>query len=198
VSNARGADTSTAALLHVYPQYTLDTNLVLGIDAEGSIVVKPVGLTYDSAAACTTIAPVSIGNTCDSIITWIGAVRTKSTADTVIHAALSANVIDSVFYSDNPTPQYTATVTISGGGHVDASPGLTVDSGLTITLTATPGADSVFVGWSGDYSGTDNPAVFTMTMDTATTATFEYSPSKPSSALSRWAPWIRSWRRVWR
>jgi hypothetical protein len=99
--------------------------------------------------------------------------------------------------SDHDLPEYTATVTISGGGHVNAVPGLAVDSGATITLTAVPGADSAFVGWSGDYSRTGNPAVITMTMDTATTATFEYPPRR-TSALSRWRPWVRQWREVWR
>ncbi|MDD5060658.1 MAG: InlB B-repeat-containing protein [Candidatus Marinimicrobia bacterium] len=93
--------------------------------------------------------------------------------------------------------QYTATVTIVGGGHVDASPGLTVDSGATITLTAVPGVDSVFVGWSGGITSVTNPLPIIMILDTATTATFEYSPRSPAT-LSRWAQWIRPWIRMWR
>ena len=44
--------------------------------------------------------------------------------------------------------------------------------GETATLTAQPDAGSTFSGWSGDLSGTQNPAVITMTSDTSVIANF--------------------------
>ncbi len=44
--------------------------------------------------------------------------------------------------------------------------------GDEVTLTATAAYAWAFAGWSGDLSGTDNPATLTITGDTTVTATF--------------------------
>jgi hypothetical protein len=62
-----------------------------------------------------------------------------------------------------------------GNGSVDVEPpadnGM-VAGGTVITLTATPGADSDFIGWSGDLIDTRSPITFTMDGNKTITATF--------------------------
>ena len=49
------------------------------------------------------------------------------------------------------------------GGTVDVTPsGGWYNDGTTVTLTATPNAGYVFTGWTGDYTGTQNPLSVTM------------------------------------
>jgi hypothetical protein len=60
------------------------------------------------------------------------------------------------------------------GGSCPATPFAYND---TVTLTAT-GSNSTFSGWSGDYSGSSNPGIFTMDRNRAVTATFTPDPAR--------------------
>jgi len=63
-----------------------------------------------------------------------------------------------------------------GSGSVTPTPDLTVYScGDPVQLDATPDAGWNFTGWSGDLTGTDNPAFITMNRAMNVTATFEPS-----------------------
>ena len=46
-------------------------------------------------------------------------------------------------------------------------------TGTSVTLNATADWKSTFMGWSGDYIGSDNPGTVTMTADKTVTATFD-------------------------
>ncbi len=71
------------------------------------------------------------------------------------------------------TPPFTLTIDTVGTGTVGTSPGGTSFGSVTdVTLTATPGVDHVFAGWSGDLSGNTNPIVLTVNDDKNVTATF--------------------------
>jgi uncharacterized repeat protein (TIGR02543 family) len=79
---------------------------------------------------------------------------------------------------DAPVPptQYTLTVIIVGSGSVSLSPsGGTYNAGTPVTLTPQSGAGFQFSGWSGDLSGSDNPATITMDANKNVTATFTAS-----------------------
>jgi uncharacterized repeat protein (TIGR02543 family) len=73
-------------------------------------------------------------------------------------------------FTVTPT-QYFLTVNVVGSGSVDPPSG-TYDAGMMITLTATPAAGYQFSGWSGDLTGSTNPATITMDGDKNVTATF--------------------------
>jgi len=77
-------------------------------------------------------------------------------------------------FSENcSTIYYNLTVNTTGNGSVSLSPaGGTYNEGTTVTLTATPDAGWEFAGWSGDLTGTNNPATITMDADKTVTATF--------------------------
>ena len=62
---------------------------------------------------------------------------------------------------------------MSGSGTVTRNPNAaSYPSGTVVTLTATPGAGQQFNGWSGDLTGTANPATITMNANKSVTATF--------------------------
>lgn len=65
-------------------------------------------------------------------------------------------------------------ITIVGNGSVNLAPDPPSYYGTNDTLTAIPDTGYQFVQWSGDITGTDNPAVLFMDYDKDITATFEY------------------------
>ena len=72
-------------------------------------------------------------------------------------------------------PSYALSVSAlpTAGGTVAKSPDQTAYvSGTVVTLTATPAAGYAFSGWSGDLTGTTNPATVTMDDDRTVTAVF--------------------------
>jgi len=71
--------------------------------------------------------------------------------------------------------RYALTANVSGSGSVAKSPDQSsYTHGISVQLTATPATGWHFVGWSGDLSGTTNPA--TITMDVSKTVTATYAP----------------------
>ncbi len=73
--------------------------------------------------------------------------------------------------------QYTITTNTVGNGSITLNPtGGTYCEGTVVTLTATPDAGWQFDGWSGDLSGTQNPATITMNANKNVTATFSQLP----------------------
>jgi len=71
--------------------------------------------------------------------------------------------------------QYTLTVnTVGEGCNVTINPAQdTYTYGASVQLTPVAASGWVFSGWSGDLTGTDNPATITMDSDKTITATFE-------------------------
>ncbi|UCH96662.1 MAG: PKD domain-containing protein, partial [Candidatus Aminicenantes bacterium] len=91
-------------------------------------------------------------------------------------SSTQANYIYSIYatYTTGPGPiQYTLTTNTVGQGSITLDPpGGTYNEGTVVTLTAVPDAGWQFDGWSGDLSGSDNPATITMNSDKNVTATF--------------------------
>ncbi len=83
-------------------------------------------------------------------------------------------------------PTLTVTVAGSGSGNVNSDPaGIACTTGTctaqftnnsSVTLMATPGATSLFSGWSGACSNASGDCVVTMSSDKAVTATFNTMP----------------------
>jgi hypothetical protein len=82
-----------------------------------------------------------------------------------------------VLDDDVPSP-FTLSVATSGAGSVQlAPPGGSYAPGTVVTLTALPAPGSAFAGWSGELSGTANPATLTMSADRSVTASFVPVPT---------------------
>jgi uncharacterized repeat protein (TIGR02543 family) len=72
------------------------------------------------------------------------------------------------------------TLLYSGSGTVSAVPDQTTYTcGDSVTLTANPAVGYVFDNWSGDLTGSDNPAVVIMDKDRTITANFVLDPDAP-------------------
>lgn len=78
--------------------------------------------------------------------------------------------------------QYRLTVTTEGSGTVELLPaGGIYSEGTQVQLTAVPDASSVFSSWSGDLSGSENPAAITMDSNKSVKATFNNASEEESS-----------------
>ena len=91
-----------------------------------------------------------------------------SATATGVSTPLNFNLINYIVIT--PTT-YTLNLTVVGNGMVTPMGGSYL-SGTVVPLSATPDAGWQFAGWSGDLSGTTNPADLMMNDDKAITATF--------------------------
>jgi uncharacterized repeat protein (TIGR02543 family) len=99
----------------------------------------------------------------------VGATTGKISVAKSGNAAFSA----SNFTVTTPATQYTLTANNTGSGNVTLSPsGGVYDAGTVVTLTETPASGWIFSGWSGDLTGSANPATITMDANKNFTATF--------------------------
>ncbi len=94
-----------------------------------------------------------------------------------IYRVRASNVAGHSVYSNEvsvSTPGVsTLSVHTNGSGTVGVDPTASIYlNGTVVTLTATPAADFRFGGWSGDLSGSDNPATLTMNQNKTVTANF--------------------------
>ncbi len=81
---------------------------------------------------------------------------------------------------------YTLTVNVSpsGSGSVQVVPlKNNYVNPEQVTLTAVPGVDYAFVGWSGDASGSTNPLTITMNSNKSITAVFEGTAPPPPTDI---------------
>ena len=74
---------------------------------------------------------------------------------------------------------YTVTVSVIGQGSVTRNASEPYTYGQVVNLTAVPQSGWVFTGWSGDLSGSANPATLVMTTNKTVTATFAQNTSAP-------------------
>ena len=161
------------------------TQFTLSVTRQGSgsgtVTSSPAGIdcggtcsaAFDSGTVVTLTATPATGSTFDG---WTGGgcagtgpCTLTLTADTTVTATFSVRRVTlSVFRQGLGS----GTVASSPAGiDCGATCSATYDSGTVVTLTATPGLLSAFVGWSGGCSGT-GPCTVTLTGNTSVTATF--------------------------
>jgi regulation of enolase protein 1 (concanavalin A-like superfamily) len=102
---------------------------------------------------------------------------------------LVAHHVDATFGNVSVRPlgpsTYQLTVSTVGGGSVTIDPAQSqYNPGQVVSLTATPNAGWYFAGWSGDLSGTGNPATLTMNSSKSVTAIFAQMDVEPSDIVS--------------
>jgi len=150
-------------------QFTLDSHsltLTTSGDGSGSLGNLPVGTSFKYGTVVTLTATA---NPHSSFAGWSGGAAGKTSS--VVITMNADKAVDAQFTLDS----HTLTLTRSGDGSgtvLVAPSGTTFKYGSVITLTATAGANSAFMGWSGSLTGQQNPIRITMDGDKAINAVF--------------------------
>jgi uncharacterized repeat protein (TIGR02543 family) len=148
------------------PKYTLTA----GASPLGAGSVSPSGGEYESGVQVTVTANPASGYTFDY---WSGGA--SGTASTITITMDSDKSVTANFKAAIQIYTLSTSVSPSGAGSVSPSGG-DYESGVQVTLTASPASGYTFDHWSGDASGTSATVVITMDSDKSITAYFEKVP----------------------
>ncbi len=152
--------------------YTLTTGVNPG--GTGSVNANPSpncnGTQYSAGTVVTLTANPNLGYAFSS---WSGDASGSANPTTITmnaNQSVTANFVVQCY-------TLTKTASPNGGGSVSANPapncnGTQYNAGTTVTLTATANSGYFFFLWSGDLSGTTNPANVTMNSNKTITAIF--------------------------
>jgi len=144
----------------VQDQYTLTVN----VTGNGSVDLAPAGGTYLSGTNVQLTADADPGWTFSH---WEGHLTGSTNPDSILMDG--DKTVTAVFAQD----QYTLTVNVTGNGSVDLNPaGGTYASGTNVQLTANADAGWHFDHWTGNLSGSTNPASILMDANKSVTAVF--------------------------
>lgn len=149
--------------------------------APGSVTVQTVGSgnvtkspdlpSYELGAVVQLTATPDAGSV---FSVWSGDLTgSQNSANITVTGAMNVTAT----FVDDPNAN-SVVVSTSGPGSVTKSPDQsTYPLGAVVQLAATPDAGSVFSNWSGDLTGSQNPANLTVTGPTSVTATFVDDPN---------------------
>lgn len=132
----------------------------------GGVTKFPEKPTYSPGEQVTLTATPSLGYVFTS---WSGGASGTTNPLTV-----TVNNNLNITANFTSVPDHTLTVLIDGNGSVTKTPEKTTYlHGEQVTLTAVPGVNSNFAGWSGSATGTENPLMIVMDADKTITASFK-------------------------
>lgn len=120
--------------------------------------------TFGDGATSTNQNPLHTYTNAGSFTAWVTASYGGSSATASVPVSVASST-------------RTLTVGVSGTGTGTVTldpPGGTYLTNAVVTVTAVPGSNSLFSGWSGALTGTTNPATITMDTDHSVTATFTF------------------------
>lgn len=142
-----------------------DFALTTEVVGEGTVTVSPDKATYEEGDVVTLTAVPEAGWT---FAGWSGDATGSDNPTTITISG--RHRVTATFEAEET---FALTVNVVGEGTVTSDPNLTsYPPGSTVTLTANPGAGWTFGGWSGDLTGSENPATLTMDAAKSVTATF--------------------------
>src|SRR5512139_284613 len=143
--------------------YSLTVNVV----GSGSVARVPDQVSYVSGSVVSlTATPVAGWSFSGWSGDLIGSVNPAS-------VTMDGNKVVTATFTENPPVTYSLTVSVVGSGSVVRVPDqVSYVSGSVVSLTATPVAGWTFSGWSGDLTGSVNPATLVIDANPSVTATF--------------------------
>lgn len=159
--------------------YTLTTN----VSGSGSVARDPNAASYASGTSVTLTATPAAGY---QFAGWSGDLTGTTNPATII---MDANKTVTATFTETPTTgTFTLTTSVTGSGSVTRDPNAaSYPADTVVTLTATPASGYQFAGWSGDLSGTANPATIVMSANRTVGATFTSTTGTPDFSLYGWA-----------
>lgn len=154
----------TAHFTAAPPTYTLTTH----VDPSGAGTVSPPGGTYPQGTVLSVSANANTGYVFDH---WSG--DASGTSQTIELIMNSNKDITAHFELEDGGEYWNLTTYVAeGNGTVDPAGTNTYADGEQVTITATPDTRWTFDHWSGDLSGSQNPAIVTMTSHKTVAAHF--------------------------
>jgi hypothetical protein len=156
---------NTVATANFVANVTLTTSVV----GPGTINQSPTGTSFAPGSDVVLTAFPNVGATFVSWTSSSPCLPTTATMECIVQ--LNANTTVTATFSG---PQVLLTTSAVGPGTIQQSPaGTSFNPGTSITLTAVPGANAAFTGWSGACAGSSNPVcTFTLNANSSVTATF--------------------------
>jgi hypothetical protein len=176
-----GTTASPTTPIPLYVQFDgpVFANTFVSIDSSdpGSLTVEGGGVMIPAGQSTGTVLLTAVNESPAVTLTASYAATTKTTSVSVVSAI----------------PTYTLTLATNGNGTVtNSSSGSSFPPGTVVTLTATPGVNRTFAGWSGNAAGTMNPLSVAITNNMTITANFVYATNsvQPSIALAAQVSWF--------
>lgn len=146
--------------------YTVDINTV----GNGTAVVDPAQSSYLTGTLVSLTANPASGW---EFIGWSGDLSGNTNPASLL---IDANKTITATFQESQLITFTLGTDTVGSGTIVANPAQSAYlTGTQVLLAATPITGWEFVGWSGDLTGTANPASITMNADKVVTATFQQS-----------------------
>ena len=134
------------------------------VSENGTVVKDPDQSTYHYGDVVTLTATPGSGYIFNN---WIGDVAEPTSASTTITIDE-----DEIITANFALIEYTLTIVSENGTVVRDPNQSTYHYGDVVTLTAIPAAEFIFSSWTGDLTGTDNPASLTISGNNSVTANF--------------------------
>ena len=164
------ATTNVTTVLIDHPravQAVFGTSLNLFTNGNGQLFLNPATGPYAFGSSVQLTALPAPGA---YFFGWAGAA--SGFKNPLFITATNASGLTALFGALNAS-QVSLTVLPNGNGTVSVSPSQNVyTNGVTVTLTAWPGANQRFTNWSGDASGNLNPLQLSLTASQVITANF--------------------------
>jgi uncharacterized repeat protein (TIGR02543 family) len=137
----------------------------------GSVGKSPAGPTYTYGTVVTLTATANAGF---HFTGWSGALTGTANPTQI---TITGNMIVTAHFERN-TVTLTLNVNPTGTGSITPSPAGPYYYGDTVQLTANPIAGYLFDRWTGDLTGSTNPASITLNGDKSVTANFIQNPTQ--------------------
>ncbi len=154
----------------------------------GTVTSSPAGITCGTDCAevyapGTTVTLTATATGDSQFIGWSGACTGTGPCTVTVNAATAVDArFDLRQYTLNVTRTGTGTGTVTTlapatGINCGADCSELYDSGTMVSLLATPPADNVFTGWTGDCTNTFGPCTLTMSQARSVRAGFDLAPT---------------------
>ena len=167
-------DLNVTANLSVTANFAIDTFILTYTAGNGGTItgVSPQTVNYGADGSAVTAIP----DTGYHFVNWSDGIQTATRTDTSVTSNISVTAtfaIDMFTLTITRAGSGTGTITSDVGGINCGSTCIgSFGYGSVVLLTASPSSTSSFTGWTGDYTGTDNPLQITIDGNKIVQATF--------------------------